>query len=196
MSLHSTDTTALRERSLAARVLDYNLHQLLDGKHVDDPKAIVDYLEQEIAEATQGIGNLPFQTPAERLDYSTRQLATIRDVLALQARGQRVINGVHLHAGVGEDIAHGHNEDGPYTYRVNLVSVIAETQHGREFLCIVPFETLREAVEYLEALPETFSPDDHLEFYFSRNQYGSRAYVFDGDEEAQIEREREPAGVG
>jgi hypothetical protein len=102
----------------------------------------------------------------------------------------RRIGTTDVSAGIFKDFREAEGEDGPYTRRVALAGVEARTARGGIFYAGRPFGGLDEAIEYVQALPEDFDPVQHGEFHWSRNEYGSRAYVQEGDEDRQIEEER------
>ncbi len=91
-----------------------------------------------------------------------------------------------------EPMDSGQNEDGDRTY-TNVPLLVAETKAGREYVNARHFANVVEAKAHMDGLPADFDPHKAEDWYFNRNVYGSAAYVADGDEEAQIEREREPA---
>jgi hypothetical protein len=103
----------------------------------------------------------------------------------------RRIGKTRLHAGMAKDFVQAMGEDGPYTKRVEYPAVTAVTDAGREYICCRDFAMVIEAQLYVLDLPEDFDPETHPDFRWERNMYGSPAYVRDGDEETQIQRERE-----
>lgn len=111
------------------------------------------------------------------------------------AMNRKLDNGTWVHASETTEWrdGSGYDEDGERTGRwVTEITLNAETKAGREYVyCGRPFSTLAEAKARMEALPADFDIEETDDWYYERNVYGSRAYVEDGDEEAQVERERE-----
>jgi hypothetical protein len=96
-------------------------------------------------------------------------------------------------ADVQTDYVEAHGEDGPYTKRVESPGIEVRTRGGRIYVCRREFAAVNAAAAFLRGLPADFTPEGHADFTHWRNEYGSSAFVSDGDEQRQIEDERSAA---
>lgn len=99
------------------------------------------------------------------------------------------INGVDIHISTRLEDYRSTNEDGEsVTHRLWTTTIYAETKKGKQY--VAGAMDHQSAKEMVASLPRDFDPATHPSFVFERNSYGSQAYAEDGDEWAQIERER------